>query len=160
MYKHSRIVLVSMSHKPQRKWNQLFWSVSEKVKTTIVNISPYQQKTLSWSGIFGAKATNFGENPQPHVVKAQNALTTDLRPGAFFSMFLVTRPRSFSLKSKKKKREDPGDVKINLKVVDLALRSATGAQDLHVTLAVDWTSSRLLRGGGRRTFSFCVVWSK
>ena len=52
------------------------------------------------------------------------------RPGAFSSMFLVTRPHSFSLKSKKKKkRKTPGDVKINLKVVDLASRSATAAQD-------------------------------
>ena len=47
-----------------------------------------------------------------------------IRPCAFFSMFLVTRPRSFSLKSKKKKRKT--DVKIKLKVVDLASRSATG----------------------------------
>ena len=63
---------------------------------------------------------------KPSVDKHTESVQTcsvPIRPCAFFSMFLVTRPRSFSLKSKKKRKTD---VKIKLKVVDLASRSATG----------------------------------
>ena len=86
--------------------------------------------------------------------------------GAFFSMFLVTRPRSFSVKSKKKKKKKKRRL-MSKSIYKLfiwhrrriVIGDGAHAQDLHVALAVDWTSSRLLRGG-RRTFSFCEVWWK
>ena len=63
------------------------------------------------------------------------------RPCAFFSMFLVTRPRSFRLKTKKKKK----------KTEDNKMRACwpkvSCAQHLHVTVAladsIEWTSQFL-----------------
>ena len=85
---------------------------------------------------------------------------TSLRPCAFFSMFLVTRPRSFWLKTKKKKKKKKK--KNWCSQNQSCWASVSCAQHLHVALAdsIDWTSQFLhsLRGGGRRTFSFSVVW--
>ena len=71
-------------------------------------------------------------------------------------VFLVTRPRSFWLKLKKKNQ-----CQNQTKVVD----SATGAKHLHVHFQTrGWVnvafSSRCLREGGRKTFFFGVVWWK
>ena len=68
-------------------------------------------------------------------------------------MFLITRPRSFWLKIKKKKNQ----CQIQTKIVESASPSAPGRDTctLHLQRML-----RLLRGGGKKTFSCCVVWWK
>ena len=60
----------------------------------------------------------------------------------FFSLFLVTRPRSFWLKIKKKKKKKKNQCQNQTKVVHSASRSATGARHLHVALADSRLSGR------------------
>ena len=81
------------------------------------SMAPFEN-SLSWAGVVHLMIT---------------AVKRCLRPCAFFSMFLVTRPRCFWLKIKKKKKKTR--CQNQSKIVRSAWRSAAGARHFHVALA-------------------------
>ena len=92
------------------------------------------------------------------VLACQFALYFSIRPCAFFSMFLVTRPCSFWLKTKKKTIVK---IKLTLLIWRRDRRRGRNTCMLHLqTRGYRCNFFTVIVGGGIKTFSFCVVWWK